>query len=68
VQHVEVITRTHSGWEYKEFGHEESFPLKSLNTTIHVSDIYRRLSIPLEKRMMIPLEIIESADEQEDTY
>jgi len=67
VQHVEVITRTPSGWEYQEYGHEESFPLESLHTTIHVSDIYRRLSIPLEKRRMIPLEMIESADEQEDT-
>jgi Uma2 family endonuclease len=67
VQHVEVITRTPSGWEYQEYGHEESFPLASLNTTIHVSDIYRRLSIPLEKRTIVPLEIIESADEQEET-
>ncbi len=67
VQHVEVITRTPSGWEYHEYGHEDRFPLVSLNTTIHVSEIYRRLSIPLEKRTLVPLEIIESADEQEDT-
>ena len=67
VQHVEVITRTPTGWEYQEYGHENSFSLASLNTTIHVSDIYRRLSIPLEKRTIVPLEIIESADEQEDT-
>jgi Uma2 family endonuclease len=68
VQHVEVITRTPSGWDYQEYGHEESFPLQSLHTTIHVSALYRRLSIPFEKRMMIPLEMIEPADEQEDTY
>lgn len=65
VQHVEVITRTPSGWEYQEYGHEESFALASLNTTIHVADIYRRLSIPLEKRTIVPLEIIESADEDD---
>ena len=46
VQHVEVITRTPSGWEYQEYGHEESFPIVSLNMNIHVSDIYRRLSCP----------------------
>jgi Uma2 family endonuclease len=67
VQHVEVITRTSSGWEYREYGHEESFPLASLNMIIQVSDIYRRLSIPLEKRTLVPLEIIESAGEEEDT-
>src|SRR5436305_7615292 len=67
VQHVEVITRTPSGWEYREYGHEERVPLASLKMTIQVSDIYRRLSIPLEKRTIVPLEIIESADEQEDT-
>jgi Uma2 family endonuclease len=67
VQHVEVITRTPSGWEYQEYGHEEQFTLASLNVTIHVSEIYRRLSIPIEKRTLMPLEIIESADEQEDS-
>ena len=67
VQHVEVITRTASGWEYQEYGHEERFTLASLNATIRVSEIYRRLSIPIEKRTFIPLEIIEPADEQEDS-
>jgi Uma2 family endonuclease len=67
VQHVEVITRTTSGWEYQEYGHEERFTLASLNATIRVSDIYRRLSIPIEKRTFMPLEIIEPADEQEDS-
>ena len=63
VQHVEVITRTPSGWDYQEYGHEERFPLASLNMTIDVSEIYRRLSIPVEKRTFVPLEIIESGDE-----
>ena len=67
VQHVEVITRTPAGWEYQEYGHEERFPLASLNVTIRVSEIYRRLSIPIEKRRLLPLEIIEPADEQEDS-
>src|SRR5947209_5580916 len=67
VQHVEVITRTPSGWEYREYGHEEGVPLASLNMTIQVSDIYRRLSIPLEKRTLVPLEIIESTDEGEES-
>jgi hypothetical protein len=66
VQHVEVISRTTSGWEYQEYGYEEHFTLASLNVTIHVSEIYRRLSIPVEKRTFMPLEIIEPADEQED--
>ncbi|MDQ6659900.1 MAG: Uma2 family endonuclease [Chloroflexota bacterium] len=67
VQHVEVITRTPSGWEYQEYGHEERFTLVSLNVTIRVSDIYRRLSIPIEKHTFMPLEVIEPADEQEDS-
>jgi Uma2 family endonuclease len=65
VQHVEVITRTTSGWEYQEYGHEDRFTLASLNVTIRVSEIYRRLSIPIEKRTFVPLEVIEPADEQE---
>src|SRR5947209_20491542 len=67
VQHVEVIPRTPAGWEYQEYGHEEHFTLASLNVTIHVSEVYRRLSIPIEKRTLMPLEIIESTDEQEDS-
>ena len=67
VQHVEVITRTPSGWEYREYGHEEEIPLASLNMTIQVSDIYRRLSIPIEKRTLVPLEIIEPTNEEEDS-
>jgi len=66
VQHVEVISRTPSGWEYQEYGHEESFLRASLNITISVSAVYRRLSIPIEKRLSLPLEIIEFIDESEN--
>ncbi len=66
VQHIEVISRTTSGWDYQEYGHEEHFTLVSLNVTIRVSEIYRRLSIPIEKRLSFSLEMIEPADEQED--
>lgn len=65
VQHIEVITRSASGWQYQEYGHEDHFTLTSLNITIHVSNLYRRLSIPPEKRTLLPLEIIEPMDEQE---
>ena len=67
VQHVEVITRIPSGWDYREYGHEDSFSLTSLRITVRVSDIYRRLTIPLEKRTSLPLEIIEPVDEQDDS-
>ncbi len=66
VQHVEVITRIPLGWEYQEYGHDESFPLVSLNINIRIADIYRRLSIPYEKRTLIPLEVVEQVDELED--
>ena len=65
VQHVEVIARTTSGWEYREYGHEEHFLLASLQVTIQVAEIYRRLSIPFEKRTILPLEIIEPHAEPE---
>lgn len=65
VQHIEVITRTPSGWEYQEYGHEDTFQLASLNVTVRVSDMYRRLSIPHEKRTLIPLEIVEMPEEEE---
>ena len=65
VQHVEVITRTPSGWEYQEYGGEDTFQLASLHVEVHVSDIYRRLSIPHEKRTLIPLEIVEMPEEEE---
>jgi len=65
VQHVGVITRTPSDWEYQEYGREDTFQLASLNVTVRVSDIYRRLSIPHEKRTLIPLEIVEMPEEEE---
>ena len=66
VQHVEVITRTSSGWEYQEYGGEDTFQLASLNVGVRVTDIYRRLSIPHEKRTLIPLEIVEMPEEAEE--
>ncbi len=66
VQHVEVITRTPSGWQYQEYGQDDQFLLASLHVTIRVSDIYRRLSIPHEKRTVMPLEVIEAENEIED--
>ncbi len=66
MQHVEMITRTSSDWVYQEYGHDESFTLASLNVTIHVADIYHRLSIPYQKRTVMSLEIVESVDELED--
>ena len=61
-----MITRTSSDWVYQEYGHDESFTLASLNVTIHVADIYHRLSIPYQKRTIMSLEIVESVDELED--
>ncbi len=65
VQRVEVIRRISAGWEYQEYGHEEHFTLTSLNITLAVSAVYRRLSIPFEKRTSLPLEIVELEDEQD---
>ena len=66
VQHVEVITRTPSGWGYQEYGHADSLLLASLNVTLPVSALYRRLAIPPEKRTIMPLEIIEPVDDVEE--
>ena len=63
VQHVEVITRTTSGWDYQEYGHTEQFLLASLKVTMQMTEIYRRLSIPFEKHTVMPLEMIEPGDE-----
>jgi len=65
VQHIEVITRIPSGWDYQEYGYEDTFQLASLNVTVRVSDIYRRLSIPQEKRTLLPLEIVEIPGEEQ---
>jgi Uma2 family endonuclease len=46
VQQVEVITRTATSWDYHKYGYGQQFPLSSLDVTIAVADVYRRLSIP----------------------
>lgn len=46
VQRVEVISRTATGWDYHEYGYGQEFPLASLDVTIAVADVYRRLSVP----------------------
>ena len=66
VQHVEVITRTDTGWDYHEYGAGETCILKHLNVTIQVADIYRRLAIPAETRRILPVEIREPADDDSD--
>ncbi|MEO7021032.1 MAG: Uma2 family endonuclease [Ktedonobacteraceae bacterium] len=65
-QHVEVITRTGTSWQYCEYGYGEQFTLTSLDVTIRVADIYRRLSIPPVKRSSLPIEVVEAAEEPED--
>jgi Uma2 family endonuclease len=47
VQQVEVFTRTAQGWEYQQYRHGQDFPLTSLDITLAVADIYRRLSVPV---------------------
>jgi Uma2 family endonuclease len=66
VQHIEVITRTETGWHYCEYGYGEQFTLTSLDIIIRVADIYRRLSIPLVKRSSLPIEVVETEPEPED--
>lgn len=46
VQRVEVFSRTPTDWNYKQYGAGQSFFLKSLDISIEVSQLYRRLSIP----------------------
>lgn len=46
VQQVEVFTRTAEDWEYRQYGSGQEFPLASLDITLAVADIYRRLTIP----------------------
>ncbi|HET8842211.1 MAG TPA: Uma2 family endonuclease, partial [Ktedonobacteraceae bacterium] len=48
VQHIEVITRTPTGWDYHEYGHDQTFRLESLDVEIEVARVYRRLSVPIE--------------------
>jgi Uma2 family endonuclease len=46
VQHIEVISRTNTGWDYQDYGCGQEFTLTNLDITILVADVYRRLSIP----------------------
>lgn len=66
VQHVEVITRTATGWQYGEYGYGDPFTLASVEVTLRVADIYRRLSIPPVKRSSLPIDIVETELESED--
>jgi Uma2 family endonuclease len=66
VQHIEVITRTDTGWDYHEYGAGEACILIHLNITIQVADIYRRLAIPAETRRIIPIEVHNPDDDEPD--
>ncbi len=46
IQRVEVFTRSSTGWLYQQYGTRQSIHLASLNMTIEVKQLYRRLSIP----------------------
>jgi len=46
VQRVEVFSRSTTDWLYQQYGAGQSFFLKSLDISIEVSQLYRRLSIP----------------------
>ncbi len=46
IQRVEVFTRSDTSWLYQQHGAGQSFQLTSLNVTIEVHQLYRRLSIP----------------------
>ena len=46
IQRIEVFTRSDTGWLYQQYGAGQSIHLASLNVTIEVKQLYRRLSIP----------------------
>ncbi len=46
IQRVEVFTRSTTSWLYQQYGAGQSFHLASLNGTIEIRQLYRRLSIP----------------------
>jgi Uma2 family endonuclease len=46
VQRVEVFSRAATDWLYQQYGAGQSFFLKSLDISIEVSQLYRRLTIP----------------------
>lgn len=64
IQHIEVITRLETGWEYHEYGAGEVCLLRHLNITIKVADVYRRLAIPAETRRLLSLEIRDPEDDE----
>lgn len=64
IQHIEVITRLDTRWDYHEYGAGETCLLQHLNITIPVADIYRRLAIPGETRRLLSLEIRDSEDDE----
>jgi Uma2 family endonuclease len=64
VQHIEVITRLDTGWEYQEYGAGDACLFRHLNLTIKVADIYRRLAIPVETHRLLSLEIRDLEDDE----
>ena len=64
VQHIEVITRLNNGWAYHEYGAGDACLFRHLNITIRVADIYRRLTIPIETRRLLSLEIRAPEDDE----
>ncbi len=46
IQRVEIFSRSAEGWLYQQYGTGQQFLLSSLNTTLEVRQLYRRLSIP----------------------
>ncbi len=46
IQRVEVFSRSATSWLYQQYGAGQSFHLASLDLTIEIGQLYRRLSIP----------------------
>ena len=46
IQRIEVFTRSAESWLYQQYGAGQSIHLTSLNITVEVKQLYRRLSIP----------------------
>jgi len=46
IQRIEAFTRSATSWLYQQYGTGQSIHLTSLNVTIEVRQLYRRLSIP----------------------
>ena len=46
IQRVEVFTRSATGWLYQQYEAGQSIHLTSLDVTVEVKQLYRRLSIP----------------------